>query len=231
MQRFLHCSLSSLPHCLPACLAADPLPSQASRRGSSGCGTRPVRSSQRRPRTLPNFGTQPGAQACVCVGSRCVSVCAVLWPKGHSVGVFAASYAEPVLCTSSAQQSDSNPGHICTSPFFLMFCDCALTRPRPAAPGARSRGLFLPAEPSIEQIEAEFWRIVEDPEEVVESLYGQDVDSGHHGSGFPLPLWRRRLLGLHLAKQAAAQGSVASSVELPGYQDGEPGKACCRVWW
>lgn len=31
----------------------------------------------------------------------------------------------------------------------------------------------LCAEPSLEQIEAEFWRIVESPEEQVESLYGQ----------------------------------------------------------
>lgn len=31
----------------------------------------------------------------------------------------------------------------------------------------------LPAEPTLEQIEAEFWRIVESPEEQVESLYGQ----------------------------------------------------------
>ena len=72
----------------------------------------------------------------------------------------------------------------------------------------------------MEQIEAEFWRIVESPEEVVESLYGQDVDSGHHGSGFPLPLWRRRLLEQHLAKQAAAAGG-GGAVELPNYTTGE----------
>jgi hypothetical protein len=47
------------------------------------------------------------------------------------------------------------------------------------------------AVPSVAEVEAEFWRIVEDPREVVESLYGQDLDSGHHGSGFPLPEWRR----------------------------------------
>lgn len=45
---------------------------------------------------------------------------------------------------------------------------------------------------SIAQLEAEFWRIVErpDPGRVVETLYGQDLDSGRHGSGFPLPPWR-----------------------------------------
>lgn len=78
----------------------------------------------------------------------------------------------------------------------------------------------------MEQIEAEFWRIVESPDERVESLYGQDVDSGHHGSGFPLPLWRRRLLEQHLARQAAAAGGGGAPVELPGYADGAPLPRC-----
>eukprot|EP00775_Hariotina_reticulata_P011303 gene11303-11453_t len=45
---------------------------------------------------------------------------------------------------------------------------------------------------SIAQIEAEFWRIVQqpDPGRIVETLYGQELDSGRHGSGFPLPAWR-----------------------------------------
>jgi hypothetical protein len=51
------------------------------------------------------------------------------------------------------------------------------------------------------------------------------VDSGHHGSGFPLPLWRRRLLEQHLARAAAAAGGSTAAVELPGYADGAP---CCR---
>ena len=38
--------------------------------------------------------------------------------------------------------------------------------------------------------------------QVVESLYGQDLDSGHHGSGFPLPPFRQRLLEAHLAHSA-----------------------------
>lgn len=38
----------------------------------------------------------------------------------------------------------------------------------------------------------------------MESLYGQDLDSGHHGSGFPLPPSRKRLLEEHLKKTAAA---------------------------
>ena len=131
--------------------------------------------------------------------------------------------------------------------------------------GSQSR-----AEPSLEQIEAEFWRIVESPEEQVESLYGQvrlsvhavlasvssndlymancacavaqsprmsnrpatnplaqwlslplaqDVDSGHHGSGFPLPLWRRRLLEQFLMHQVAAAGGTGT-VELPAYANG-----------
>ena len=40
---------------------------------------------------------------------------------------------------------------------------------------------------------------------MVESLYGQDLDSGHHGSGFPLPPFRKRLLVEHLQKTAATK--------------------------
>lgn len=55
--------------------------------------------------------------------------------------------------------------------------------------------------------------------QVVESLYGQDLDSGHHGSGFPLPPFRQALLEQHLAQQAAAlrekSGHEAVEVSLP----------------
>lgn len=44
--------------------------------------------------------------------------------------------------------------------------------------------------------------------QVVESLYGQDLDSGHHGSGFPLPPFRQRLLEAHLATNAQAAEQV-----------------------
>lgn len=40
---------------------------------------------------------------------------------------------------------------------------------------------------------------------MVESLYGQDLDSGHHGSGFPLPPFRQRLLEAHLAATEGAK--------------------------
>lgn len=95
----------------------------------------------------------------------------------------------------------------------------------------------------MEDIEAEFWRIVETPDEVspkhlntypalvpsntawlllmfegcvkqvVESLYGQDLDSGHHGSGFPLPPFRRKLLEEHL-KSAASPADEPQSLNL-----------------
>ena len=42
--------------------------------------------------------------------------------------------------------------------------------------------------------------------QVAENLYGQDLDSGHHGSGFPLPPFRQKLLEQHLKKQAAERG-------------------------
>lgn len=49
------------------------------------------------------------------------------------------------------------------------------------------------------------------PPQVLESYYGQDLDSGHHGSGFPLPPFRQRLLDLHLQKQAADKASSRST--------------------
>jgi hypothetical protein len=52
------------------------------------------------------------------------------------------------------------------------------------------------------------------PDQVVESLYGQDLDSGHHGSGFPLPPFRQRLLEAHLA-QAAAANTGAGAAAAP----------------
>ncbi|KAH0456461.1 hypothetical protein IEQ34_014368 [Dendrobium chrysotoxum] len=40
-------------------------------------------------------------------------------------------------------------------------------------------------EPSIENIEGEYWRIVERPTEEIEVLYGADLETGMFGSGFP----------------------------------------------
>ncbi|THU63305.1 hypothetical protein C4D60_Mb01t14380 [Musa balbisiana] len=40
-------------------------------------------------------------------------------------------------------------------------------------------------EPSVENIEGEYWRIVEKPTEEIEVLYGADLDTGVFGSGFP----------------------------------------------
>ena len=37
----------------------------------------------------------------------------------------------------------------------------------------RRAASYIGAEPSVEEIEAEFWRIVETPDDVYESLYGQ----------------------------------------------------------
>ncbi|XP_008802145.2 lysine-specific demethylase JMJ18 [Phoenix dactylifera] len=40
-------------------------------------------------------------------------------------------------------------------------------------------------EPSVENIEGEYWRIVEKPTEEIEVLYGADLETGVFGSGFP----------------------------------------------
>lgn len=39
--------------------------------------------------------------------------------------------------------------------------------------------------PSVEDIEGEYWRIVENPTEEIEVIYGADLETGSFGSGFP----------------------------------------------
>jgi len=39
--------------------------------------------------------------------------------------------------------------------------------------------------PSVEDIEGEYWRIVENPTEEIEVIYGADLETGTFGSGFP----------------------------------------------
>ncbi|KAI5332147.1 hypothetical protein L3X38_022275 [Prunus dulcis] len=39
--------------------------------------------------------------------------------------------------------------------------------------------------PSVEDIEGEYWRIVEQPTDEVEVYYGADLETGVFGSGFP----------------------------------------------
>jgi hypothetical protein len=60
---------------------------------------------------------------------------------------------------------------------------------------------------------------------VIESLYGQDLDSGHHGSGFPLPEWRRKLLEEHLRQ------SIDSGIKtLPPYADAKEEQYAEHPW-
>ncbi|WJX84061.1 hypothetical protein P8452_66671 [Trifolium repens] len=42
------------------------------------------------------------------------------------------------------------------------------------------------SEPSVENIECEYWRMVESPTEEIEVLYGADLETGVFGSGFPI---------------------------------------------
>ncbi|KAL6783768.1 hypothetical protein ACKKBF_B05720 [Auxenochlorella protothecoides x Auxenochlorella symbiontica] len=103
-------------------------------------------------------------------------------------------------------------------------CDAA---PAPTAAARswqrRPRALAGPAagtvpEPTLEQVEAEFWRLVETPrpeDAALESLYGQDLDSGLHGSGFPLPAWRRALLEAALRARGASAAAAAAAAAPP----------------
>ncbi|MCL7024368.1 hypothetical protein MKW94_002422 [Papaver nudicaule] len=40
-------------------------------------------------------------------------------------------------------------------------------------------------EPSVDNVEGEYWRMVENPTEEIEVLYGADIETGVFGSGFP----------------------------------------------
>ena len=46
-------------------------------------------------------------------------------------------------------------------------------------------------------------------------LHVQDLDSGHHGSGFPLPPFRAALLREHLAGQEARAREAARRIQVP----------------
>lgn len=83
----------------------------------------------------------------------------------------------------------------------------------------RKLGSYTGPEPTIEEIEGEFWRVIEAPDDVVESYYGQDLDSGHHGSGFPLPPFRQRLLEEHLQKQAVSRSKPAGKTDSDTGED------------
>ncbi|XP_061342610.1 putative lysine-specific demethylase JMJ16 [Gastrolobium bilobum] len=51
--------------------------------------------------------------------------------------------------------------------------------------GANTTILNGTLEPSVENIEGEYWRMVENPTEEIEVLYGADLETGDFGSGFP----------------------------------------------
>ncbi|XAR65863.1 hypothetical protein NMG60_11011845 [Bertholletia excelsa] len=52
-------------------------------------------------------------------------------------------------------------------------------------PGGNMASLQLQWEPTVENIEGEYWRMVEKPTEEIEVLYGADLETGPFGSGFP----------------------------------------------
>ena len=76
-------------------------------------------------------------------------------------------------------------------------------------------------EPSVAEIEAEFWRLVETGSPTVESLYGQDIDSGLHGSGFPLPEWRRALLRQHFSTSTPHDLCTSTKPTTGGDENGK----------
>ncbi|KAF4371633.1 hypothetical protein F8388_026139 [Cannabis sativa] len=51
--------------------------------------------------------------------------------------------------------------------------------------GGSSSTLKEHSEPSVENIEGEYWRMVEKPTEEIEVVYGADLETGSFGSGFP----------------------------------------------
>eukprot|EP00798_Chlamydomonas_sp_ICE-L_P008179 gene8179-1435_t len=75
----------------------------------------------------------------------------------------------------------------------------------------------LKGRPTVDEIEAEFWRIIEapSPDQVAETLYGSDLDSGRHGSGFPLPAWR----GVPTESRAAVRRGVPHDARTKEYSE------------
>lgn len=81
--------------------------------------------------------------------------------------------------------------------------------------------LTIPKEcsgPSVENIEGEYWRMVEKPTEEIEVLYGADLETGAFGSGFPktsnqgssAPIERYIKSGWNLNNFSRLPGSVLS---------------------
>ncbi|KAL3523734.1 hypothetical protein ACH5RR_016568 [Cinchona calisaya] len=52
-------------------------------------------------------------------------------------------------------------------------------------PGGKMNMSWEQWEPSVEDMEGEYWRMVERPTEEIEVLYGADLETGEFGSGFP----------------------------------------------
>ncbi|XP_068665722.1 putative lysine-specific demethylase JMJ16 [Aristolochia californica] len=70
-------------------------------------------------------------------------------------------------------------------------------------------------EPSVENIEGEYWRLVEKPTEEIEVLYGADIETGTFGSGFPKSMSIQGSYGLN--NQYVKSGwSLNNLSRLPG---------------
>lgn len=65
-----------------------------------------------------------------------------------------------------------------------------------------------PTDPTVEEVEDRFWRIVDGGEGTVQVPYGSDLDNTFHGSGFPMPMGLRRGL---LEKNCVYQRSERSA--------------------
>lgn len=126
-----------------------------------------------------------------------------------------------------------------TLPAFAAYADWAkqlhFSAPAPTNAGTSSAPALRPpslprhtepaVEPSIEDIESEFWRIVHSPGLGFESLYGQDIEGDKHGSGFPLPQWRKRLLESRLSQHKG------TAVSLPEHVNGSVEEKYARHPW
>ncbi|WIA35737.1 hypothetical protein OEZ86_004139 [Tetradesmus obliquus] len=89
-------------------------------------------------------------------------------------------------------------------------------------------------EPSIEEVEAEFWRIVEAADEQVEALYGQDIDTATYSSAFPTIKELAQAEARNLVKQRGCSSSTAPNTAATTAADDDtaldPANCCasCR---
>lgn len=98
--------------------------------------------------------------------------------SGHVVGPVEAGFVE-------AERFGFEPGPEFTLDAFQKYADDFKSQYFSKSEKSTDSGDSVGWKPSLENIEGEYWRMVEKPTEEIEVLYGADLETGVFGSGFP----------------------------------------------